>query len=261
MISLLKMLGGSWEQARGYLRLDLDHLQSAINQRWASTFGDGNILLPNTIIGNTTTPLYVANTGPGQTLMFDLVDLGAGVKGRLPFSHITPASTASLLLGRGSASGGDYQEITIGTGLAITGQVLSNTATSGPPGPSGPAGPPGANGALVLLEQHTAATSATLDFTTSITAAYDEYMIEFVNIIPVSDGIPFQMLVSTNGGASYDTSAIYYWNAWDWHEAASGFSGSQTDTSFQLLSVATNAANYSLNGSIKLFNPAGPACA
>ena len=33
-------------------------------------------------------------------------------------------------------------------------------------------------GALVLLEQHTASSSATLDFTTCITSTYDEYVIE-----------------------------------------------------------------------------------
>lgn len=44
MISLLKFLDLDWELARGYLRNDLDHIESAINQQWSSTFGIGNVL-------------------------------------------------------------------------------------------------------------------------------------------------------------------------------------------------------------------------
>ena len=36
MIALLKSLGGSWEQARGDLRADLEHLEAAINQQWST---------------------------------------------------------------------------------------------------------------------------------------------------------------------------------------------------------------------------------
>jgi hypothetical protein len=56
--------------------------------------------------------------------------LSTGVTGDLPFANFTQASAASKLLGRGSASGaGDYEEISLGSNLTMTGTTLSATAS------------------------------------------------------------------------------------------------------------------------------------
>lgn len=67
-------------------------------------------------------------TGAGFT-----VALGTStITGDLAFANLTQAGSASILLGRGSASGaGDYQEITLGSGLTMTNQVLSSSGSSG----------------------------------------------------------------------------------------------------------------------------------
>ena len=57
-------------------------------------------------------------------------------------------------------------------------------------------------GAMTLLNTVTASNSTSLADTTSLTSAYDLYMIQIVNLVPTNDGT-LRMRVSVNGGSSY----------------------------------------------------------
>lgn len=67
-----------------------------------------------------------------NALAFAAVDLTADVTGDLPYANLVQASAASRLLVRGSAAGaGDWQEGTLGTGLSMSGTVLSASVAGG----------------------------------------------------------------------------------------------------------------------------------
>ena len=101
MIAMFRWLSGSWETARGFLRDDLQHLESALNQRWNATFGDDNIL-----------------------------DEGAVNTASLPDNVVTDAklrdSAGLSVIGRASNTTGDPADIAAGT----DGHLLRRSGTT-----------------------------------------------------------------------------------------------------------------------------------
>lgn len=117
--------------------------------------------------------------------------------------------------------------------------------------------PGGGGGSLTLLEQHTASASASLDFTTSISASYDVYLIEFINIVPVTDAALFWMRVSTDGGATYDANTLYSWESIVWRAAAAGSLGATGITKWAIAADLSNTNNsaWGITGNIHLISP------
>jgi hypothetical protein len=109
---------------------------------------------------------------------------------------------------------------------------------------------------LVLLEQHTASSSSELVFTTGITSTYDDYEFRFIGLRPATDGADLLARFSTNGGSSYDSSAIY---ARSHHYVASNntsaFAGTTNSTSMDIGGDQDNASTGSLGGNLMLTNP------
>jgi hypothetical protein len=118
----------------------------------------------------------------------------------------------------------------------------------------------GGGGALVLLEQHTASASASLDFETWYDAAYDTYLIEIVALVVATDNVNIILRMSTDGGATYDSGNNYAWAANQ--VATNAFNagvGSAADSSIQLARAVDNAATNGVIGHYTLANPASTA--
>lgn len=113
----------------------------------------------------------------------------------------------------------------------------------------------GGSGSLVLLEQHTASNSPSLDFTGSISSTYDEYEIHLINIFPVTDGARIGMRVSTDGGSIYVSTSSYSWSAFAVAFNATGANGSTSATALNFCAGQDNGTTFGFNAVVKLFDP------
>jgi hypothetical protein len=100
MITLLKLLPDKWEKAKGFLRLDLDRIEAVLNQRWAVTFGDDNLLESSTIAGDfSTDSRYISNQGPGHAMKWDQINLANGVSNTLKVTNGGTGTGTAFTLG------------------------------------------------------------------------------------------------------------------------------------------------------------------
>ncbi|MFA7238998.1 MAG: hypothetical protein WC091_02725 [Sulfuricellaceae bacterium] len=155
---------------------------------------------------------------------------------------------AGVLIGNGT---GALQVTTAGT----AGQVLTSNGAGVDPTFQAAAG-----GAFVLLSTQTASASATLNFASVITSAYDAYMFVIADIKPATDAQKLWLRTSTNNGSSYDAGlSDYGWTIFN--ETAPGGSPSAasndgSDDSIELTATGTgNAATEGLSGKMWLYTP------
>lgn len=92
--------------------------------------------------------------------------------------------------------------LTAGAGITIT--PGANTITI--------AAPAAGSGALVFIASQTAAANATLDFAACFSATYNQYLVTFMRVVPVNDGVALQMQLGTGGGPTWIV-ANYSWNS------------------------------------------------
>lgn len=139
-------------------------------------------------------------------------------------------------------SGGIYEIIYDGTQFQIKG--LANTTPS--------------PGSYVFLGQRVASASATLDFTSLMTADYDTYVFDIIDLRPATDNVALHMRTSTDNGANWDSSAgAYYWRtdivALDGTSTAPTLASSTTSaTEMTLAPGVGNAANEGVSGEVVL---------
>lgn len=120
--------------------------------------------------------------------------------------------------------------------------------------------PSGGGGALVLLEQHTASNSASLDFTTAISATYDTYKIEFVAVVPATNAMDFWMRVNTGGG--FISTGIYSYINLRFTDTAVVPAGDVSGAATQIFLCGevdhiSSSANWGISGEATLFTYPG----
>ncbi len=173
--------------------------------------------------------------------------------------QIMPASVGA------SAGGGTIPSTTnalkgdgAGNAAAVTGTASDCVHVGGGSG----ACPGGGSGSFVLVEQHTASTSAALNFTTCISSTYDEYVIEILSVIPTTNGVALQFQVSTNGGSSYDTGTNYAWSGIRNTRTGIAQTGADAGSSVDLGvgDVTTNSGSAGgLSGTMRFYQPSNGA--
>ena len=111
----------------------------------------------------------------------------------------------------------------------------------------------------VLLESHSASASASLDFTTAITSTYDRYLVTINSLVNATTGQNLWLRFSTNGGSSYDTSAIYAYShsAWAGSTPATASSTAQAQIflNYTANQVVNTTSQYALNGHFYIVDP------
>lgn len=119
----------------------------------------------------------------------------------------------------------------------------------------------GGSGSLILLETHAASSSAQLDFT-SLSSAYDEYMIEVVGLNGSANGFAFLVQLSTDGGSTFDSTDANYIGGSHYTQMDGGASGdnhANGSVPGAYLSDSYNAGQPGVSASIKFFNDASAA--
>ena len=121
-----------------------------------------------------------------------------------------------------------------------------------------------ATGDVVLLATQTASDSATLAFTSGINSDYIEYVFDFINMHPATDGTKFQCNFSIDGGSNYNvnkTSSAFMARHRESDASASlAFYATESlddATGYQPLSIkgVNNDADGQCSGTMSLMNP------
>lgn len=142
----------------------------------------------NNVAPSATSGVPVISQGSSSQPIFGTAVVAGGGTGNT-------SATAFALQAGGTTSTGAHQSLTTGT----SGQFLQSGGSAALPTWVNAS----VTGNLVLIQSQTASSSASLTFTTGITATYNTYLFVLSNILPATNGVSLELQISTNGGSTY----------------------------------------------------------
>lgn len=177
---------------------------------------------------------------------------GITTPGETNTGNLSVSGTTTLTTVLGAASGG--------TGLSSAG-ANGNVLTSN--GTAWTSSVP-VTGAFIPLVTTTASSSASVVFnSTYITSTYDVYMVELINVLPVTNNVTFRMDMSSNNGSSYISNMAFATVGSSPAASTALFSGSSgnfilLDGAFSISATSqtlSNTANNTYNGLVYIYKP------
>ena len=115
----------------------------------------------------------------------------------------------------------------------------------------------GGGGGLVFLSRVVASASASLPFTSLLTATYDRYEIHFADLVPGTDDVTLNLEFSTDNGSTWASAAYWYVN---YIGTDTGFYGNEQSGSaaaYKLCGNAGSGTGENVSGTLVLLNPLG----
>ncbi len=114
----------------------------------------------------------------------------------------------------------------------------------------------GTAGGWTLVEQHTASSSASLDFTTCFSSAFDSYVFDLVNLLPATNGTLVQIRVSLDGGATYIATGEPYQWGYGYSNGSTGNGADATDDRIRMGTAQdSSTTGFRFSGKVYLYDP------